>query len=169
MMRWAQDDLGVAQELNTLATIFQDQYGFNVEEWKIPADKKSHTGLMQKALDFLDDYDSEDNLFILYYAGHGFINQDRQSTWAWRVFGKFRIWVAWLTAIAHRMRVAQQLIGHTFKDYSRERSLMSLFFWIVVLLQVRHLEAETPSWKLLQPVALKAEPRHLESTRSQRP
>jgi hypothetical protein len=44
---------------------------------------------MQKALDFLDNYDSEDNLFILYYAGHGFINQDRQSTWAWRVFGGF--------------------------------------------------------------------------------
>jgi hypothetical protein len=90
MMRWAQDDLGVAQELDTLASVFQDEYGFNVEEWKIPADKKSHTSLMQKALDFLDDYDSEDNLFILYYAGHGFINQDRQSTWAWRVFGGFR-------------------------------------------------------------------------------
>jgi hypothetical protein len=169
MMRWTQDDLGVAQELNALASVFQDEYGFNVEEWKIPADKKSHTNLMQKALDFLDDYDSEDNLFILYYAGHGFINQDRQSTWAWRVFGGFRFGVAWLTTIAHRMRVAQQSIGHTFKDYSREQSLMSLFFWTVVLLQVQHPGAETPSWKLLQPVALKVEPRRPESIRSQPP
>jgi hypothetical protein len=56
------------------------------------------------------------------------------------------------------MQVAQQLIGQIFKDYSRERSLMSLFSWIVVLLQVRYPEAETPSWKLLQPVALKASP-----------
>jgi hypothetical protein len=83
MMRWAQDELGVAQELNTLANVFEDQYGFNVETWQIPTNKTSHTNLMQKALDFLSDYDSEDNLFILYYAGHGFINQDRQSTWAW--------------------------------------------------------------------------------------
>ncbi|CZR53777.1 uncharacterized protein PAC_03658 [Phialocephala subalpina] len=37
---------------------------------------------MKKALDFLDDYDSKENLFIVYYAGHGYINQDRQSTWA---------------------------------------------------------------------------------------
>jgi hypothetical protein len=128
MMRWAQDDLGVAQELDTLASVFQDEYGFNVEEWKILADKKSHANLMQKALDFLADYDSEDNLFILYYAGHGFIKQDRQSTWAWQVFVWFQFGVAWLTTIAHRIRVAQRWIGHTFKDYSREQNLMSLFF-----------------------------------------
>jgi hypothetical protein len=136
MMRWAQDNLGVAQELNILANLFQDEYGFNVEEWKIPADKTSHTNLMQKALDFLGDYDSEDNLFILYYAGHGFINQDRQSTWAWRVFLWIRFGVAWLTTIAHRIRVARQSSGHTFKVYSRGPSLMSLFSWTVVLLQV---------------------------------
>lgn len=83
MIRWAQDDLGVTQELSTLADVFEGQYGFNVETWHIPPDEKSHSSLMQRALDFLHDYDSLDNLFILYYAGHGFINQDRQSTWAW--------------------------------------------------------------------------------------
>jgi len=83
MIRWAQDDLGVARELNALASVFEGQYGFNVETWQIPANEKSHNSLMQKALDFLDEYDSTDNFFILYYAGHGFINQDRQSTWAW--------------------------------------------------------------------------------------
>jgi hypothetical protein len=83
MISWSQDDLGVALELNTLVNVFEGQYGFNVENWKIPANEKSHSNLMQKALDFLEDYDSTDNLFIIYYAGHGFINQERQSTWAW--------------------------------------------------------------------------------------
>lgn len=83
MVRWAQDDLGVARELNTLASVFEDQYGFNVETWQIPANEKSHNNLMQKALDFLEEYDAGENLFIIYYAGHGYINQDRQSTWAW--------------------------------------------------------------------------------------
>jgi hypothetical protein len=83
MIRWEQDELGVTNELESLAKLFESQYGFNVERWHIPANKKSHNNLMQKALDFLDDYDAENNLFILYYAGHGFINHDRQSTWAW--------------------------------------------------------------------------------------
>ena len=83
MIRWEQDDLGVAGEVNALASVFESQYGFNVENWQIPANDKSHHNLMQKALDFLDDYDARDNLFILYYAGHGLINQERQSTWTW--------------------------------------------------------------------------------------
>ena len=83
MIRWEQDDLGVAGEVNALASVFESQYGFNVENWQIPANDKSHHNLMQKALDFLDDYDARDNLFILYYAGHGLNNQERQSTWTW--------------------------------------------------------------------------------------
>lgn len=82
-MRWDRDDLGVERELNSLRTLFEDDYGFNTETWLIPASEKSHNNVMQKALDFLGDFDSKDNLFILYYAGHGYINSDRQSTWAW--------------------------------------------------------------------------------------
>jgi hypothetical protein len=82
-MLWEQDDLGVEGELNSLRTLFEDGYGFKAETWLIPATENSHNSLMQKALDFLADFDSKDNLFILYYAGHGYINPDRQSSWAW--------------------------------------------------------------------------------------
>ncbi|KAE9365616.1 hypothetical protein N431DRAFT_563478 [Stipitochalara longipes BDJ] len=82
MMSWEQDTLGVGPELNALRDVLELKYGFNVETWNIPADSKSHKYLMQNALDFINDFDSKDNLFILYYAGHGYINQDRQSTWA---------------------------------------------------------------------------------------
>jgi hypothetical protein len=36
---------------------------------------------MGKALNFIEDFDSRDNLFIVYYAGHGTINENRQSMW----------------------------------------------------------------------------------------
>jgi hypothetical protein len=82
-MYWEVDTLGVESELSTLRDVFERQYGFNVETWLIPATEKSHNSLTQKALNFIDNFDSKDNLFILYYAGHGLINEHRQSTWAW--------------------------------------------------------------------------------------
>jgi hypothetical protein len=36
---------------------------------------------MGKALDFVEDFDARDNLFIVYYAGHGTINENQQSVW----------------------------------------------------------------------------------------
>lgn len=68
MMRWEKDTLGVDSELNTLRDVFEKQYGFNVETWHIPTTEKSHNKLTQNALDFIEDFDSEENLFILYYA-----------------------------------------------------------------------------------------------------
>jgi hypothetical protein len=81
MVRWVEDELGVAREMNALRAVFEDKYG--VETWQILANEESHNDLMQKSLDFLRDFDCKENLFIFYYAGHGFINQERQATWAW--------------------------------------------------------------------------------------
>jgi hypothetical protein len=83
MMRWEDDKLGVSREVDKLQDVFQNQYGFNTKRWLIPANDHSQLDLTENALDFLRDFDSKDNLFILYYAGHGYINDDRESTWAW--------------------------------------------------------------------------------------
>jgi hypothetical protein len=83
LIRWEQDLLGVSHELERLGDLFEHLYGFNVETWLIPSNSSSHIELMKKACGFLTEFDSSDNLFIIYYAGHGYINQDRQSTWAW--------------------------------------------------------------------------------------
>jgi len=40
---------------------------------------------MRKTLDFIDAYDNDRNLFVLYYAGHGRMNIARQAEW---VFGQ---------------------------------------------------------------------------------
>jgi hypothetical protein len=63
--------------------VFESKYGFGTEKWLIPT-KRSHHKLMGKALDFIDEFDSNDNLFIVYYAGHGSINEHRQAVWSCR-------------------------------------------------------------------------------------
>jgi hypothetical protein len=83
MMRWEHDTLGVESEFNKLGDVFENQYGFHVENLIIRSNDRSHNLLMSQALGFIDDFDAKENLFILYYAGHGYINAHRQSTWSW--------------------------------------------------------------------------------------
>ncbi|KAH7330544.1 hypothetical protein BKA65DRAFT_60135 [Rhexocercosporidium sp. MPI-PUGE-AT-0058] len=68
--------------MNSLCEVFERGYGFQVETWKIPI-IKSHRKLMGMALDFIEEFDARDNLFIVYYAGHGTINDNRQSVWSY--------------------------------------------------------------------------------------
>lgn len=70
-------------EVDRLYKLFDTLYGLNTEIWLIPT-VKSHHKLMGKVLDFIDDFDKSDNLFIVYYAGHGSINENRQSVWSGR-------------------------------------------------------------------------------------
>lgn len=67
-------------ELERLCDVFERGYAFKVEKWTIPT-VNSHRKLMGKALNFIEDFDARDNLFIVYYAGHGTINENRQSMW----------------------------------------------------------------------------------------
>lgn len=84
LLSWEQDNLGVANEIAELKDVFQQIYHFNVDGWKIPSEK-SHNSLAAKVLGFLNDYDSTENLLIVYYGGHGFMNDDRQCVWSWYV------------------------------------------------------------------------------------
>ncbi|TVY46959.1 hypothetical protein LOCC1_G003238 [Lachnellula occidentalis] len=43
--------------------------------------KASQIQLTSMTCSFLQEFDDEDNLFIVYYGGHGTINQSRQSQW----------------------------------------------------------------------------------------
>jgi hypothetical protein len=84
LIRWEEDGvdeaLCVRPEVERLCDVFESEYGFRVETWTIPT-IKSHRHLMRKALDFVEDFDARDNLFIVYYAGHGTINENQQSVW----------------------------------------------------------------------------------------
>jgi hypothetical protein len=71
----------VEPELTRLDDIFQD-YGFTTKRWQISI-KNSHLDLM-KTGEFIRDADNDNNLFIVYYGGHGRINSERQAEWLCR-------------------------------------------------------------------------------------
>ena len=64
-------------ELEELDKTFQ-KYGFTTTVWLIPR-ANSYRDLMRKTLDFIDAGDDAGNLFVVYYAGHGRMNNTRQA------------------------------------------------------------------------------------------
>jgi hypothetical protein len=70
----------VGEEVEKLSEVFRLGYGFAVESWQIPSSKPV-LKLTQKISNWVDDHDNENNLFILYYAGHGKIDDGRQVLW----------------------------------------------------------------------------------------
>ncbi|KAL8858201.1 MAG: hypothetical protein Q9178_005213 [Gyalolechia marmorata] len=82
LLRWVEDDLNVQEELTTLKAVFDNQYGFATEQWNIPS-QNSTRALQSKLYDFQNCHQSEDELLIVYYGGHGDADRRRgRSIWA---------------------------------------------------------------------------------------
>lgn len=73
--------MNVEWELDDLEKIFRE-YGFGTERWLIPR-KNAHLKLMSKAVEIVEEHEGKEDLVIVYYAGHAFINTARQATWCW--------------------------------------------------------------------------------------
>ena len=71
LLSWKDDDLGVAQEIETLRHVFRDMYNFQVQEYQIPSSKPDRN-LKHRVWEFLGHkiIDNKENLLILYYGGH---------------------------------------------------------------------------------------------------
>lgn len=80
LLSWEDDDLGVETEIVRLAEVLQTLYRYSVEAWKIPS-MKSHNQLGDRLRDFTKKYEKEDSLLIVYYGGHGYLNDSRQLVW----------------------------------------------------------------------------------------
>jgi hypothetical protein len=80
LIRWEEDELLVKDELDRLHDVFDKLYGFNTEIWLIPS-SASQIQLTSMTCTFLQKFDAEGNLFIVYYGGHGTINSARQNQW----------------------------------------------------------------------------------------
>ncbi|KAL8732293.1 MAG: hypothetical protein Q9166_002865 [cf. Caloplaca sp. 2 TL-2023] len=82
LLRWAEDDLNVQEELATLKRVFESQFRFATEQWDIPS-QNSTRALQTKLYNFQDTHQSEDELLIVYYGGHGDADRRRgRSIWA---------------------------------------------------------------------------------------
>jgi hypothetical protein len=60
--------------------MFQKTYGYSTTIWHIPTED-SLIALSDYVTEWRKPFDNKENLFIVYYAGHGYINEDRQSMW----------------------------------------------------------------------------------------
>jgi hypothetical protein len=80
---WEDEDpkLPVSIEIEKLNDVFESDYGFDTEVWRIPG-QNSHAKLNQKILNLIDtDDDPKDHLFIVYYGGHARLTHDRLLSW----------------------------------------------------------------------------------------
>jgi Caspase domain len=85
LLSWEEDDLDppCSAEIKRLRRVFNERYRFAVEEWKIPSGRRSH-GLCGDTLNaFVTSHEHQDVLLIIYYAGHGTLDRDRQCIWYW--------------------------------------------------------------------------------------
>ena len=83
-LSWEDDPLGVSTEIAELRDVFRQAYHYGTEDWHIPSNR-SHNSLVKRITDFLEAYEDRKNLLIVYYAGHGRLNDDRQLVGAWLV------------------------------------------------------------------------------------
>ncbi|KAI4253500.1 MAG: hypothetical protein L6R42_007556 [Xanthoria sp. 1 TBL-2021] len=81
LLRWAEDDLNVQDELTSLKEVFENQYHFATEQWDIPSQNPTRA-LQNKLYDFQNCHQSEDELLIVYYGGHGDPDRRGRSIWA---------------------------------------------------------------------------------------
>jgi hypothetical protein len=81
LLSWEDEDpqLPVSLEISALKSVLVDLYGFDVEEYQIPA-TNSHLELNSRILNFLKDSDTK-HLKIVYYAGHGKLSNHGQALW----------------------------------------------------------------------------------------
>lgn len=81
LLRWTDDDLNVQLELTKLRKVFEYHFNFAVEQWNIPSHNPTRA-LQAKLYAFQDAHQSEDELLIMYYGGHGDADRRGRSIWA---------------------------------------------------------------------------------------
>lgn len=82
LLSWKHDDLGVDIEIDKLAVVFGEAYGFQVERFLIPNEEPDEA-LAESLKGFVRRYQNPRSLLIVYYGGHGGLNDARLALWFW--------------------------------------------------------------------------------------
>ena len=73
LMSWENDDLEFGEELKPLAALFEGQYHFDTETWKIPL-RRSAAELSRKIASIVRTDGQAGTLLVFYYGGHARAN-----------------------------------------------------------------------------------------------
>ena len=65
-------------QVDKLRELFETNFKFNTEYYEIPSDRYE-TGLHKKLADFCYEYDSPEDLAIIYYGGHAYTGQETKE------------------------------------------------------------------------------------------
>ena len=87
-LRWEDDvfiesgiNNGVQGEIDSLEKVFVHDYGFDTELYLIPS-HNSQRSLQKMIFLWQEEHDSRQELLVVYYGGHGVLNDMNQSIWA---------------------------------------------------------------------------------------
>ncbi|KAE9378652.1 hypothetical protein N431DRAFT_459986 [Stipitochalara longipes BDJ] len=84
LLQWQEDDLGVDTVVNDLFGVFKGWYAYqSVDTFKIPP-QRSFNALEVRLQVFKQQYSCEENLLIVYYASHGYLDRQNRMHWAAR-------------------------------------------------------------------------------------
>lgn len=78
-LTWKDDDMQCkATEVDKLRELFETEFNFKTECYEIPSDRWE-TALHKKLADFCYEYDSPEDLAIIYYAGHAYTGKETKE------------------------------------------------------------------------------------------
>jgi hypothetical protein len=80
LLKWIDDDLNIQIELDRLRDVFDFQFKFATEQWSISSTNPTRA-LQAKLYDFQEAHQSESELLIVYYGGHGEVSRSGKSVW----------------------------------------------------------------------------------------
>lgn len=87
-IRWEDDvslntgiNNGIQGEIDALERVLVDDYGFETEQYLIPSQNPQRS--LQRAIFLFQElHSSREELLMVYYGGHGLLNDLNQSIWA---------------------------------------------------------------------------------------
>jgi hypothetical protein len=79
LLSWQLADSGFHEQLEELKKVFEDYYHYTTYDKLIPKNDAQRS--LDNILSEFLAYDDDENLLILYYGGHGDIDNVRQAVW----------------------------------------------------------------------------------------
>ncbi len=82
LLYWEENDISPEQEVNTFRELLEHEFGYASLTFRIPS-HRAQQELNRQVSAFIADYSSQvDSLVLVYYAGHGDVDDKGKSIWA---------------------------------------------------------------------------------------
>lgn len=82
LLYWKDDDLGCAAEVDDLGRVFRNDFNYSVGSYRIPS-RDPQSSLNLKMAQFISECGGDNNLIIVYYGGHGGLENPEETSCTW--------------------------------------------------------------------------------------